>query len=292
MSGTSEGTKARRTPQRRRRNRAKRNPRPQTPAVERGVTKSEPTTWWQRLLARITGKREIGEDRLERLGQVIGYRFRDRELLEQALTHRSSLSGTRRSRLVSNERLELLGDAVLGLAVTEFLFKRFPRKPEGELTNMKSVVVSRRILSRVARDLRLGEYILMSPAEERSGGRQRPSILADTLEALVGAIYLDAGFGEAMRFVRRFVLAQMNEFLSEELYRNYKSELLEYAQARGWGNPIYTVLKEEGPDHDKTFTIQVSVAEKASGVGKGPTKKRAEQLAAREALKQLGVVRN
>jgi len=223
---------------------------------------------------------------------VIGYRFRNRELLEQALTHRSSLSGTRRSRLVSNERLELLGDAVLGLAVTEFLFKRFPRKPEGELTNMKSVVVSRRILSRVARDLHLGDYILMSTAEERSGGRQRPSILADTLEALVGALYLDGGFGEAMRFVRRFVLAQMNEFLSEELYRNYKSELLEYAQARGWGNPVYSVLKEEGPDHDKTFTIQVSVAEKARGVGKGPTKKRAEQLAAREALKQLGVVRN
>ena len=291
MSSTSEGSRSRRTPRRRRRNNVRRANRPRPVEVSPEPVAAAPTSWWRKLLALLRRPGRAG-DALEKLSDVIGYRFRDRELLEQALTHRSSLSGTRKSRLVSNERLELLGDAVLGLAVTEFLFKRFPRKPEGELTNMKSVVVSRRILSRVARGLRLGDYILMSTAEERSGGRQRPSILADTLEALVGAIYLDGGFGEAMRFVRRFVLAQMNSFLSEEIYRNYKSELLEYAQARGWGNPTYTVLKEEGPDHDKTFTIQVSVAEKASGVGKGPTKKRAEQLAAREALKQLGVVRS
>lgn len=227
------------------------------------------------------------QQRAARLGRYIGYHFRDPELLDQALTHRSFLTGTRKDRLVSNERLELLGDAVLGLAVTEFLFRRFPKKPEGELTNMKSLIVSRKVLSRVARRIRLGEFILMSRAEERSGGRQRPSILADSLEALIGAIYMDGGFEEAMRFIRRFVLAGMDQYLSEEVYHNYKSELLEYAQARGWGNPVYRVVKEEGPDHDKTFTVEVDVAGHARGVGKGRTKKQAEQQAAKEAMKQL-----
>lgn len=224
---------------------------------------------------------------MQELGWLIGYRFRDEDLLRQALTHRSYASGGKAARLVSNERLELLGDAVLGLAVTEYLFRRFPRKPEGELTGIKSLVVSQQVLSRVAQRIRLGRFIRMSAAEERSGGRERPSILSDCLEALIGAIYLDAGFEEAMRFVRRFVLSGMNQFLQEEVFRNYKSELLEFAQARSWGNPVYRVIREEGPDHDKMFTVEVDVAGHARGIGRGRTKKLAEQQAAREALRQL-----
>ncbi len=257
--------------------------------AEQRTRQDVPRSWWKALWDRLRGRARTDEraDRARRLGKLIDYRFRDLKLLDQALKHRSYLVGSHQNRLISNERLELLGDAVLGLAVTEYLFHRFPRKPEGELTNIKSLVVSRRVLSRVAKRIHLGEFILMSHAEERSGGRERPSILSDCLEALIGAIYLDGGFQEAMRFVRRHVLSGMNEFLQEELFQNYKSELLEYAQARNWGNPVYRVIKEEGPDHDKTFTVEVDVAGHARGVGKGHTKKRAEQLAAREALKQL-----
>ncbi|MDZ7374550.1 MAG: ribonuclease III [candidate division KSB1 bacterium] len=258
--------------------------RPQTQgwARTRGVSR------WKKLFAWLLPHRAAGEEkRIREIGRLIRYRFRNHELLEQALTHRSFVAGSKANRLDSNERLELLGDAVLGLAVTEYLFRRFPRKPEGELTSIKSLVVSQQVLSRVARQIRLGDHIRMSQAEERSGGRERPSILSDCLEALIGAIYLDGGFQEAMRFVRRHILAGMDALLHEEMLRNYKSELLEFAQARNWGNPVYRVVREEGPDHEKMFTVEVDVAGRARGIGTGRTKKVAEQQAAREALRQL-----
>jgi ribonuclease-3 len=219
--------------------------------------------------------------------KLIGYRFRNIDLLLQALKHRSFLPQVNERRVSSNERLELLGDSVLGLLVTEALYLRYPAKEEGDITAMKSLLVSRKILVRFARQLDLGRYVLMSEAEERSGGRTRPSIISDTFEAVIGAIYLDGGIAPARAFVEAVVLKEMDPILNEEQHKNFKSLLLEYSQSRNLGVPFYAIRSEEGPDHDKIFTVEVRIQNRTVGVGVGNSKKRAEQNAAQNALEKL-----
>lgn len=224
------------------------------------------------------------------LRETLGYDFKDEELFVQALKHRSYLPVTQEQRIHSNERLELLGDAVLGLVVVEFLFNRYPHKEEGELTNMKSLVVSRRILARISRALKLGNYFLLSEAEEKSGGRNRASINSDALEAIIGAIYLDGGIENAQQFIKEKILSHFEDIIADELHTNFKSMLLEYSQSQNLGPPCYHVQSVDGPDHERIFTIQVRIQEDILGMGTANSKKRAEQMAAREALKNLYII--
>ncbi|MFH1144481.1 MAG: ribonuclease III [Candidatus Eisenbacteria bacterium] len=210
--------------------------------------------------------------------------FRDPRFLQRALTHRSYLGGEEAHGPESNERLEFLGDAVLELIVIEYLFQRFPLDREGELTQKKSVLVSRSVLADRAEYLGLGRYVLLSEAERDAGGSERRSILADAFEAVLGAIYLDRGLEEARRFVERWVLAQADRILRDTEKQNFKSILQESVQARLRVHPRYRVMSETGPDHEKLFTVEVVVRGSVLGRGMGRNKKEAEQQAAREAL--------
>ncbi len=217
------------------------------------------------------------------------YRFRNKKLLRQALTHRSFFQKSEEHWL-SNERLELLGDAVLGMIITELLYRQYPRKREGELTRIKSLMVSRDVLAREGEKLELGKYLILGNGEDQSGGRHRRSILADTFEALLGAVYLDGGFEPAKKFVDECLYPDMSRFLKDESSGNYKSVLLEYVQGRSHGVPKYRVVQESGPDHKKEFTMEVSVWGEVLGTGKGHSKKKAEQEAALMAAKALGLL--
>jgi ribonuclease-3 len=244
--------------------------------------------WLSRLFGRKSKSHRVNPSLLNaELSSIVGYSFANPNLLVQALKHRSFLPEVNEMRVQSNERLELLGDSVLGLVVTESLYHRFPQKEEGEITMIKSLLVSRKVLSSCCRDMRLGEYILLSESEENSGGRDRPSILADTFEAIIGAIYLDGGLPAARKFVGDHLLQQMESTLNDEGHRNFKSILLEYAQSRNLGAPVYSIRSQEGPDHDKWFTIEVKIQNQIMGVGEGNSKKIAEQHAARNALEKL-----
>ncbi|MFQ5604371.1 MAG: ribonuclease III [bacterium] len=226
----------------------------------------------------------------EALREILSYNFHDQDLFVQALKHRSYLPLTNEDRILSNERLELLGDAVLGMVVVEFLFKRFPNKEEGELTSMKSLIVSRRILAKIARAMNLGQFLLLSESEEKSGGRRRASINSDALEAIIGAIYLDGGIEFAREFIEQKILCNFDEIISTDLHTNFKSMLLEYAQSQNLGTPCYQLESTEGPDHEKVFTIKVKIQSDVLGLGTATSKKRAEQLAAHQALRNLYLI--
>ncbi len=218
----------------------------------------------------------------------LGYCFKDERLLVKALKHRSYVYVEEgRDRLESNERLEFLGDAVLELLVTEFLFRRFADKGEGELTQMKSQLVSRTVLAQQAKLLGVGTFVLLSVDERGANGGQRPSILCDTLEALIGAIYLDGGLEAARAFVQRAVLADFRQIVQQDATFNFKSKLLEYSQSMGNGPPRYLVHDEEGPDHDKLFIVEVCITGRRLGWGRGRSKKEAQQRAAKDALESL-----
>ena len=224
---------------------------------------------------------------LSPLEEALGYRFRNRELLKLALTHRSYLSVSGGSHIATNERLEFLGDSVIGLLVTEYLFTKFPQKSEGDLTQHKGIMVSRTTLSRIAGEISLGEFLFLGAGEDRSGGRHRESILADAMEAVIGAIYLDGGFEAARKVLQKVLMPRMSAILKQEIDRNYKSQLLELSQAKGYGLPEYEIRSEKGPEHAKTFEVAVRIRGKVLGVGVGTSKKRAEQEAARRALRSL-----
>jgi ribonuclease-3 len=213
---------------------------------------------------------------------VVGYSFNDRRLLSKALSHRSSVAGG-----LANERLEYLGDAVLGLVVSEFLFKRYPEYDEGNLTKVKAALVNETMLSKVANKFDLGRFIFLSSEEERSGGRLKPSIIADATEAVIGAVYLDGGLAPAASIIKRFILDDFENLIRDEAMLNYKGELLERMQGEGRGSPRYEVMEELGPDHIKTFIMSVSVDGLKLGTGQGQTKKEAEQRAAKMALEAL-----
>ena len=228
-----------------------------------------------------------GRDRdfdLQGLERCVHYKFKDPALARLAMTHRSYLHATPGRGGESNERLEFLGDSVVGLVVNEFLFKKFTKLREGELTKMKSLLVSRVILSRTASHMGLGKHILLSEAEGGSGGRNRASILADTLEGVIGAIYLDGGLEPARQLTARLLLKEVHTILGDEDLANYKSMLQEYVQGEFKTHPQYRISSENGPDHQKLFTVEVVVSGKSLGRGHGQNKKEAEQEAARDAL--------
>lgn len=208
-------------------------------------------------------------------------------LYERALTHRSRFRGQLESALASNERLEFLGDALLGFVVAEALYRQFPDKKEGYLTRLRAKLVSGNALARYARRIDLGSHLLMSENAERSGGRSNPSILSDAYEALVGALYLDQGLEAARGFIRRTALDPIDLDALARKYQNYKSLLLERMQAQGRAQPTYRVVHEEGPSHDKTFTVEALVDGEPYGRGSAESKKKAEQQAARKTLEQL-----
>jgi ribonuclease-3 len=229
-------------------------------------------------------------DPVEAFQRVLGFRFTDFALLKQALTHRSASSNEGGNSIESNERLEFLGDSVLGLIVNEHLFREFPQDREGHLTQMKSLLVSKPILSVKARDMDIGRYLFMSPGEEESGGRDRSSILADAFEAVIGAIYLDGGMEAARTFIEIRLMSGAREILRDRNHINYKSMLQELVQSEKKIHPQYRVTSEDGPDHEKVFTVAVLVGKSVLGRGKGKNKKQAQQEAARLALQSLGVL--
>jgi len=232
----------------------------------------------------------VDEDRLlVDFQRTIGYTFKDCALLRVALTHRSFAKSGESDWLPSNERLEFLGDSVLGLIVAESLYTDYPQKTEGGLTKLKSLLVNETTLFRTSTSMDLGRFILLSPEEERAGGRQRASINADTLEAIIGALFLDGGLRVAKTFITRHILAHTEEIAADETYRNYKGDLLEYLQGKGAGMPRYEVVNESGPDHDKVFDVVVYSNGRQVGSGTGSCKKDAEQQAAAEALLRLKV---
>jgi ribonuclease-3 len=215
------------------------------------------------------------------LEQEIGYRLHNRRFIKRALSHRSSVKETG---LISNERLEFLGDAVLGMVVSSFLFDQNDDFTEGELTQMKAALVNEKALSEVALSFGLGDFLFMSTEEEKAGGRSKPSITADAFEALVGAIYLDGGYKAAEKLVKKYILNDYLSILEDEKLFNYKGELLEFIQAKGAGMPYYKVNDQTGPDHDKIFYVGVYTNGEKLGEGMGKSKKEAEQKAARQAL--------
>lgn len=221
------------------------------------------------------------------LEKRLGYGFRNLELLDRALTHRSYIHTPENENLRANERLEFLGDSVLGMVTSRFLFENFPDKNEGDLTKLKSTLVSEANLSRIAKSVSLGKYLNLSGEEEKSGGRERNSIISDAYEAVIGAVFLDGGLAPAEKMVRNQILKKYLEITTDQALYNYKGELLEYMQALGLGLPKYNVLQEKGPDHQKRFIIAVSVKGKKIGEGMGKNKKEAEQKAARMALENI-----
>lgn len=216
-----------------------------------------------------------------------GVRFERIELLKLALTHRSYLSVSGQGPRESNERLEFLGDSVLGLVTSEFLYRENPAEHEGQLTKSKSLLVSKAILSRRALAMGLGRFVLMSHSEVESGGRQRLSIIADAFESVVGAIYLDQGFEAARQFITHWLLREADEITADKRHTNYKSHLQEYVQSTFHTHPVYRIRGEVGPDHSKYFHVEVMVGKRVLGEGRGRNKKEAEQSAARNAIEKI-----
>lgn len=219
------------------------------------------------------------------LEKTLHVTFHDKDILAQALTHRSATG--ERSRHGHNERLEFLGDAVLQLVTTEYLYHLTDR-PEGELTNWRSALVQGNHLSLIAQELKLGAFIFMSRGEEASGGRAKDSTLADTVEALIGAIYLDQGMETAKEFIHHFILVRLKQLLAEGKHRDEKSMFQEIAQEKTGLTPTYRTIDERGPDHLKEFTCAVYIGDENVATGKGNTKQKAEQSAAKEGLKVKG----
>ncbi len=229
------------------------------------------------------------EERLTELEKKIQYQFQDRRLLRQALTHSSYANEQRINKSADYERLEFLGDAVLELVSSDFLFREEKDMAEGQLTRRRSSIVCEPALAFCARDIALEKYILLGKGEETTGGRQRDSIVSDVMEAVIGAIYLDSGIEEASRFIHRFILSDLEH---KQLFYDAKTILQEAIQQEGKESPHYELLKEEGPEHEKTFLVEVMVGEQKLGSGSGHSKKAAEQQAAYQALlcrKQSGL---
>ncbi|MBO6010646.1 MAG: ribonuclease III [Oscillospiraceae bacterium] len=219
---------------------------------------------------------------VKELQNKIGYVFRDEKLLENALTHSSYANERGKTRVWSNERLEFLGDSVLGFVSAEYLFEKYPTKPEGEMTRIRAELVCEHSLAATAETLGLGDVLLLGKGEEQNGGRERKSILADAVEALLAAIYLDGGMEQAKRFVKDFILAEKPTELTD-----YKTALQEIVQGAGEAAPQSKIIDEFGPDHAKTFVARVEIKGAPAGEGSGRTKKEAEQSAARDAMEKM-----
>jgi len=226
----------------------------------------------------------------ESLAEHIGVSFHDISLLRMACTHRSYLNENRGSGLEHNERLEFLGDAVLELIVTSFLFRKYPTKAEGELTAYRSAIVNTVSLSKVAKHLGLNEYMLLSKGEAKDTGRARAIILANAVEAVIGAIYMDQGYDASANFISDHILnvIDIDEIVDKKLWLDAKSRFQERAQEKMGTTPSYKTLREVGPDHDKQFTLGVFLGDKQVASGTGASKQEAEQKAAEKALEEKG----
>ena len=218
------------------------------------------------------------------LEEKLGYEFQDRRLLENALTH-SSCANESRGRLSSNERLEFLGDSILGMVVADHLYRNHPDLPEGDLTRTRAALVCEESLVEVAKELSLGEYLHLGKGEEAGGGRRRPSIQADAVEAVLAAVYLDGGIGSARKIIQRYILCREIEGLTRP--RDYKTALQELVQRESGQVLKYRLTGSEGPDHDKRFFVEVDLNGTPIGSGKGHSKKEAEQMAAKSAIQHL-----
>ncbi|OGC84591.1 ribonuclease III [Candidatus Adlerbacteria bacterium RIFCSPHIGHO2_12_FULL_53_18] len=220
--------------------------------------------------------------------QGIGFTFKNEGLLRQAFTHRSYLNEHRDEEAEHNERLEFLGDAVLELIVTHFLYEKFPERPEGDLTAFRAALVNAVTLSEVASEIGMNDYLLLSRGEAKDTGRARGILLANAIEALIGAIYLDQGYEAAEMFIEKFLFPKMDEIMKKKLWRDPKSTLQEKAQEAEGATPYYAVVRETGPDHDKQFIVGVYVKDMLLAQGGGKSKQEAEQDAARNALEEKG----
>ncbi len=221
---------------------------------------------------------------VEKLMQKIGYRFQDIALVKTALTHSSYANEHRLPRRENNERLEYLGDAVLELTVSEYLFQTKPDMPEGEMTKLRAKIVCESTLFLCAKKFGLGDHLLLGKGEEGTGGRKRPSIVSDAMEALIGAIYLDGGFEDAKSFIHRLILKDIDRL---QLFSDSKTILQEIVQGMDSGELSYRLVEEKGPDHSKTFLVEALVGEEVLGSGSGHTKKAAEQEAAYHAIMKM-----
>ncbi|MDE2025007.1 MAG: ribonuclease III [Patescibacteria group bacterium] len=214
-------------------------------------------------------------------------KFINQELFEQAFTHRSYLNEAK-GEISSNERLEFLGDSILSFLVSDYLYKEYPAYNEGILTNLRSLLVNTKNLGTIAKNLEFGNLLKLSKGEHEAQGRENQSLLADSFEAFVGALFLDQGLAAVASFVNETLLANVKDFVEKKSFKDPKSLLQEYAQAKKMGSPIYKVTHEDGPAHAKTFTVSVFVANKLAGTGLGRSKQEAEENAAKQALENTG----
>lgn len=222
------------------------------------------------------------------LEKKIGLKFKNKDLLTQAFVHRSYLNENPDFHLDQNERLEFLGDAVLELVVTEDLYKRYPDKSEGELTNWRAALVNSKMLAKVAEDVGLNDFLLLSRGEGKEVGKARQYILANSFEALVGSIYLDLGYEAAEKFIKKYLIVNLEDIIKTGSYKDSKSHFQEEAQEMVGLTPIYKVIKEWGPDHKKNFTVGVYLGKELVAEGQGSSKQEAEEEAAKEALRLKG----
>jgi len=220
---------------------------------------------------------------ISKFEEIIDYTFEDKSYILEALTHSSYSNENKNYKF--NERLEFLGDSVLSIVISDYLFKKEKDLPEGELTKLRANIVCEESLSEVGGQIHLGEHLLLGKGEEATGGRDRISIIADALEAVIAAIYLDGGLEQASRFIFKFMEEIIENSIEGKIFRDYKTYLQEVLQSKGEQNIWYKLLEEKGPDHNKRFVMEVGINEKVLGVGEGKSKKDAEQVAAKSALK-------
>lgn len=224
---------------------------------------------------------------LSNLEKNLNIKFNNKSLLHTALTHRSYLNEHPEYEGESNERLEFLGDAILEFTTSYHLYFSFPKFPEGQLTIFRSAVVSTKTLSKIAKSLNLGQFLFMAKGEEKGGGRENPTLLANTVEAIIGAIFLDQGLKPTQNFIKKQILALLPKIIKSGAYKDNKSLLQELVQEKYKTPPIYRITKEEGPDHAKIFTVAVFVNSQKLAQGKGSSKQEAEEEAAKKALEKI-----
>lgn len=224
---------------------------------------------------------------MDSLETKLNYKFKNIGLLENALVH-SSYANEMKGAMHSNERLEFLGDSVLSIIVSEHIYKKYPDMPEGELTRLRASLVCEKSLCAFSRELCIGDYLKLGKGEDKNGGRERDSILADAFEAVLAAIYLDVGMDAARKHVTATVLRDLKHHCDEDAFKDYKTNLQEIIQRNPEENVTYVLISESGPDHDKSFTVEVRLNSNTIGSGVGKSKKQAEQMAAKQALKLMG----
>ncbi len=224
---------------------------------------------------------------MKNLEENLNYTFKNKALLTNALTH-SSYANEVRGKSKSNERLEFLGDSVLSIVVSDYIYKKYPNLPEGELTKIRASLVCEKSLSQFSAELKIGEYLLLGKGEQKGGGAKRPSILADAFEAVLAAMYLDGGMEVAKKHVLRFVVKELENNNEYDAFHDYKTMLQEIIQKNPEEKLSYVLAGESGPEHDKSFTVDIMINTNKIGTGVGHSKKQAEQAAAKQALKLMG----